>query len=100
MNCALVTGGASPSGGGGGSSPSANFRFTLNPAMQGNVVVFLDESTNSPTSWEWTVNGAIFSNQQNPAFYCANVGNFVVNLTATNAYGSDQASPQTLQVTP
>ncbi|MDI9395110.1 MAG: DUF3344 domain-containing protein, partial [Euryarchaeota archaeon] len=54
-------------------------------------VQFTDESTGSPTSWAWDFNndGTIDSTDQNPLFTYNNAGNYTVNLTVTNAGGSD-----------
>ena len=53
-------------------------------------VFFLDQSTNSPTSWSWTFTGGApaASTNQNPFVVYNTPGVYDVSLTATNPYGS------------
>lgn len=56
-------------------------------------VTFNDASTNSPTSWKWayknaTIGWTPFATTQNPS-YTFVAGTYDINLTATNAAGSD-----------
>ena len=59
-------------------------------------VTFTDTSTGSPTSWNWNITGygtntsiySTASTSQNPPFTFL-TGNFTVNLTVTNPYGSN-----------
>lgn len=56
---------------------------------------FFDLSQNTPTSWQWTFNGASpsSSTDQNPAGICYNsYGSFDVQLIACNAVGCDTAT--------
>ncbi|MBL7927790.1 MAG: PKD domain-containing protein [Bacteroidia bacterium] len=59
-------------------------------------ISFFDLSTNNPTQWFWTFNGAMqpdTSSLQNPTLICYNtVGTYTVTLTATNAQGSTTAT--------
>lgn len=87
-----------------GSNQSANQTITVTSAItpvaafaataSGTTVTFTDQSTNTPTSWTWQYNqheapGWVeFSTSQNPS-YPFGVGTFDINLTATNAAGSD-----------
>jgi PKD repeat protein len=71
--------------------PSAN--FSANP-LSGTVpltVQFTDSSENDPTSWAWDFDndGDVDSTAQSPAFTYAVPGSYSVNLTVTNAAGSD-----------
>jgi len=61
------------------------------------TVRFTDTSTNSPTSWAWAFNNVTGNNTwvafpngtlQNPILTFTGVGNYAVNLTTTNAFGS------------
>jgi PKD repeat protein len=53
-------------------------------------VQFTDQSSYSPTSWLWDFgDGTPTSTERNPYHTYANVGQYTVSLTATNAYGSD-----------
>ena len=55
-------------------------------------VKFTDESTNTPTSWNWSFGDGNFSTTQNPAYTYGYFGTYTVNLTATNVYGSANTS--------
>lgn len=64
--------------------------FIANPlsVRAGQVVSFLDQSTNDPTSWSWSFGDGDSSNLQHPVHIYNNVGNYTVNLTAKNPAGS------------
>jgi PKD repeat protein len=55
------------------------------------VVFFNDQSTNSPSSWNWSFPGGspASSSLQNPTVVYSNPGTYSVTLTAINAAGSD-----------
>jgi len=79
-------------GGGGPVPPTAQFvgapvsgDFPLN-------VSFTDQSSGAPTSWSWTFGDGGTSLAQNPSHTYTAIGNYTVNLTATNAAGSDVAT--------
>lgn len=75
-----------------GTPPVANFSSSDTTICTGTCLTFTDLSTNTPTSWAWTFAGAatLNSSLQNPTGICYNTaGNFQVELTATNASGSD-----------
>ena len=57
----------------------------------GQSVTFTDLSTNTPTSWSWTFDGATTttSNIQNPVITYTTPGSWMVELTVSNADGSD-----------
>jgi PKD repeat protein len=81
--------------------PVANFTASSVNITAGQFVNFTDLSTNNPTSWNWSFNGAstAFSNVQNPANILYNTpGCFQVSLTATNSAGSN-TSTQTCYIT-
>lgn len=93
MNTPIISSGAV---GGGGDTPSnppvANFTVSdLNP-MIGETIQFTDTSTNNPTNWSWFINNALFSNSQNPSYYCGTEGFPVFKLTASNTAGSSSWS--------
>ena len=52
-------------------------------------VLFTDQSTNSPTTWDWTFGDGGTSTVQNPSHTYAADGDYTASLTVTNAYGSD-----------
>lgn len=52
------------------------------------VVQFYDNTTTSPTSWNWSFGEGHYSTSQHPIFPYAVAGNYTVILNATNATGS------------
>lgn len=62
------------------------------------TVVFIDESTGAPTSWNWTISGVqgtdwdftggTTASSQNPEVTFYNVGLYTITLTATNSFGT------------
>jgi len=68
-----------------------NAAFTASPTT-GNVtqvVNFTDQSSNSPTAWSWSFGDSGASTAQNPTHTYTSAASFTVELTATNADGSD-----------
>ena len=53
------------------------------------TVTFADASTNNPTSWSWDFGDGGTSTAQNPSYEYVTMGTYTVELTVTNAYGSD-----------
>jgi len=70
--------------------PVAAFSGTPTSIYIGSTVTFTDESTNTPTAWNWTFSGGspASSSQQNPAITYASVGTYDVTLQVTNAGGT------------
>ena len=56
------------------------------------TVQFNDVSSNSPTQWNWDFGDGSTSTDANPAHVYAAAGTYTVNLTVSNADGSDTAS--------
>lgn len=73
------------------SAPTADFMADNTTAEVGSTVSFTDLSTNMPTSWSWTFNGATpaTSTVQNPRVTYNTPGTYAVSLTVTNAQGTD-----------
>lgn len=72
--------------------PVVDFEASMLEIVIGQSIDFTDLSTNVPTSWNWSFNGAnpMSSNVQNPQGITYNFpGAYTVCLTATNAYGSN-----------
>jgi PKD repeat protein len=80
--------------GGGVVPPIANFSGSPTTVYQGDTVNFTDLSTNTPTSWSWAFAGGTpaTSTTQNPSVVYNTAGVYGVDLTATNAGGSDSES--------
>lgn len=73
-----------------GDPPVAGFYGTPTTIDSGETVSFHDQSTNSPTEWDWDFgDGSTHGTTQNPSHKYDSVGVFTVVLTATNEYGSD-----------
>jgi probable HAF family extracellular repeat protein len=69
--------------------PVANFSASPSSGYAPLTVNFTDQSTNSPTAWNWNFgDGSINSILQNPAHTYSTVGNYTVTLTASSAAGS------------
>lgn len=72
-------------------APQANFSLSSSAVCTGDTIYFYDQSTNSPTSWDWSFTGAspTTSNLQNPYAVYAAAGSYDVSLTAANGGGTD-----------
>lgn len=71
--------------------PSVSFAANNTNICVGACVNFTDNSSNTPTSWSWSFQGAstTSSTNQNPTNICyTNAGTYNVSLTATNSSGS------------
>lgn len=69
--------------------PDASFTATPTTGTVPLVVNFTDQSTNSPTSWQWDFGDGITSTLQNPGHTFNESGIYTVQLTVTNSAGSD-----------
>ncbi|MCE3227011.1 MAG: hypothetical protein K0S32_1562 [Bacteroidetes bacterium] len=82
--------------------PSSAFNFS-GTFCTGTPKTFNDVSTNSPSSWSWSVTpsaGVSISTPtaQNPSFTFANSGTYTVTLIATNGAGPGAPSNQTVSI--
>lgn len=81
-------------GGGSPSAPHAFFNSNRQNACTGTTIQFTDQSTGTPTSWQWQVYDennsllATFSNQ-NQGITFNTEGIYTIKLTVSNASGSD-----------
>ncbi|AKB54940.1 cell surface protein [Methanosarcina barkeri MS] len=73
------------------SAPDAEFSANVTNGKSPFTVRFNDSSTGSPTSWQWDFNndGTVDSTEQNPSHIYSTAGTYDVNLTVSNADGSD-----------
>lgn len=63
-------------------------------------VQFTDESTGSPTSWEWDFGDGNENSTESPLYTYTTAGTYTVSLTATNGAGSNtSATTQNITVT-
>ncbi len=81
-----VTGGS-----GGNTGPVVSFSADITSGTFPLTVQFTDGSTGNVTAWAWdfTNDGVVDSTVQNPAYNYTNAGTYSVNLTATNAEGTN-----------
>jgi PKD repeat protein len=79
-------------------APETNFSSNATSGNAPLSVQFKDESTNSPTSWEWNFGDDKTSTEQNPSHTYETVGTYTVNLTATN-YGGSNSTTKTDYIT-
>jgi FOG: PKD repeat len=72
-------------------APVTNFNADKTAGDAPLTVMFTDTSANTPVSWAWDFenDGIIDSTGQNPTHTYAAAGMYTVNLTASNAYGSN-----------
>jgi PKD repeat protein len=76
-------------------SPISHFTYQTFPNK---TVNFFDTSTNGATSWNWSFSDGNVSSLENPANIFPTYGNYTINLTVTNAVGSN-TSLRTIYVT-
>jgi PKD repeat protein len=68
-----------------GTPPVAGFSFTTN----GLQALFTDSSTGDPTAWSWSFGDGQTSAERSPLHTYADADTYVVELTVTNAAGSN-----------
>jgi PKD repeat protein len=56
------------------------------------AVSFSDQSSNSPTGWNWSFGDGSYSTSQNPSYSYPALGNYTVTLNVTNAGGSNSTT--------
>ena len=69
--------------------PIANFTALPTSGVAPLGVTFTDQSTWTPSSWQWDFGDGATSTLQNPVHTYNNSGDYTVTLTASNAGGSD-----------
>jgi PKD repeat protein len=77
-----------------GAAPTAAFSSGESNGCVPFSITFSDQSLGAPTSWAWSFPGGnpSSSTQQNPTVIYAAPGTYNVELTATNAFGSNTVS--------
>lgn len=71
------------------SAPAAAFAANATSGTAPLAVLFLDESTNAPTSWVWSFGDGGISTIQSPVHAYTLAGTYTVTLTVTNSAGSN-----------
>ena len=76
---------------GGGPSLNADFIEDVTSGTAPLAVNFTDQSTGSPTSWEWDFDndGTVDATVQNPEYTFQNAGTYTVSLTVSDGTSSD-----------
>jgi PKD repeat protein len=75
-----------------GLAPNADFSAEPTTGNTPLAVAFTDRSTGHPTSWTWNFGDGKESTEQNPVHMYWSSGEFTVTLTASNEFGSSDAS--------
>ena len=77
-----------------GFAPKADFSASYLTGKAPLSTTFLDQSTNDPTSWEWTFESGTpnKSTNKNPVVTYASNGTFAVTLKATNSFGNNSVT--------
>jgi len=70
-------------------APTANFTANTTAGLSPLTVQFTDSSTGDPASWAWQFGDGQTATTQNPVHTYDAAGIYSVNLTVTNAYGTD-----------
>ncbi|MFA6364015.1 PKD domain-containing protein [Methanoregula sp.] len=70
------------------STPEADFVSNLTDGTAPFGVLFIDESSNTPTTWLWSFGDGSTSTLKNPTHTYKTAGTYSVTLTATNSAGS------------
>jgi PKD repeat protein len=81
-------------------APVASFSISQKQICRGQSMVFTDQSTNSPTSWNWQIPGGLpaSSSINNPTVSFSMPGVYTVSLMSSNSSGSSNTSIQTFTV--
>jgi PKD repeat protein len=77
-------------------TPQADFSANDSTICAASSITFTDLSTNSPTSWAWSISPSGYtyvagssSSSQNPQVQFNTAGNYTISLVATNSFGSN-----------
>jgi hypothetical protein len=83
-----------------GTPPVASFSFANDLICNGTSMAFSDLSTNSPTSWSWSVTGSpgYTSSVMNPTFSFGAPGSYTVSLVSGNGAGSSNVAIHVINV--
>jgi len=73
-------------------APVAAFTADVTSGTAPLMVNFTDQSTGSPTSWNWDFGDGFNDTEQNVSHTFSEVGNYTVNLTVSNENGTNSTS--------
>ncbi len=75
-----------------GLAPVADFNANVTTIVEGQNVIFFDNSENEPTAWTWQFEGGepMTSSLPNPTITYAQEGTYSVSLQATNDFGTNE----------
>jgi|GEM_PF-3872989 len=78
--------------------PSASFTASTTTACAGQPITMTDNSTNTPTSWNWTSTGGTpaSSTLQNPSITYNTAGSYAVTLISSNSLGASSPVSHTI----
>lgn len=79
-------------------TPASNFTLSVSPACINQTVQLTSTSSNTPTSWSYSVNGVFVSSLQNPVLTFTGTGNYTLSLIASNGSGAGSLATITLSV--
>ena len=82
-----------------GQAPVAAFAFSPQTPNINQSVSFVDQSTNTPTSWAWNFGDGTVSTARNPVKVYTAAATYTVTLVATNALGSNSITHSITAVT-
>ena len=83
----------------GSTAPVASFTESYTSGTAPLTVQFTDQSTESPTSWEWSFGDGSTGTAENPSHTYTAAGTYTVTLTAINTEGSStNTASQTISV--
>jgi PKD repeat protein len=71
--------------------PVANFNVNVSEGYTPLVVQF-DDSSKNATGWHWEFGDEVYSTEKNPTHIYTVAGNYNVNLTVSNKYGTNSTS--------
>ncbi|MES2287220.1 MAG: T9SS type A sorting domain-containing protein [Bacteroidota bacterium] len=81
-------------------TPISNFTTSSTSICAGQQITFTDNSTNTPTDWNWSLSGAIpsTSTSQSVVATFPTPGSYTVSLTSSNPFGSSAAITKVINV--
>lgn len=81
-------------------APTTNFTPSATTICSGEQVTFIDNSTNAPNTWNWSLPGVLpdTSNNQSITATFPNAGTYSISLTTSNAFGTSATITKNITV--